>query len=105
MVRQCGFLLVLVLLVGIQPAATRVVGSEDAAAALKRGEIMPLIDILAKIKADYEGRMLDVRLEDGGRGLQGWVYAIRLLDKNGNVILLKMDAKTASVLAVDNTEN
>ncbi len=78
----------------------RDVDADAAAAALERNEIMAVSEILTKVKERHDGRILDIRLEDGGRGLHGWIYKIRLLKPDGRILLLKMDAATSSVLAV-----
>ena len=84
----------------VHRADAREVGADAAAEALERGEIMPLSEILALLKQKYEGRVLDIRLEDGGRGLQGWIYNVRLLKTDGNILLLRLDAATSSILSV-----
>lgn len=86
---------------GFAPRAVAIeVGADVAAEALERGEIMPLSEILTILGEEHSGRVLDIRLEDGGRGLQGWIYNVRLLKDDGNILLLRLDAATSSILAV-----
>lgn len=68
---------------------------DRARAALKRGEVMPLRDIVAKAEAAFPGRMLEVELTDDDGGI---VYEIELLSPDGRLIKLLYDARTGTLL-------
>ncbi|MDH5445098.1 MAG: PepSY domain-containing protein [Gammaproteobacteria bacterium] len=59
------------------------------------GDILPLEKILASIRTDYPGKVLEVELErKSGR----MVYEIEILSKQGIVYELYVDAATAKIL-------
>ena len=74
---------------------------ERARAALESGQIRPLAEILAKVDAEYSGRVIEVKLTDLDEGLSGWIYAITLLSPQDNVLSLKVDAGTGVILQVE----
>ena len=74
---------------------------ERARAAMEAGEIMPLKDILAKIDRQYSGRVLDAKLTDLEQGLHGWIYSIKFLTPQDNLLVLKVDAGTGVILEIE----
>lgn len=88
---------------------------ERARAAVESGDIVPLSLILEKVEAIYEGSIIEVELEDEGdegfevgdegeRGsghfMSGFIYEIKLLTPQGNLLKLKFDARTAELIQV-----
>lgn len=68
---------------------------ERARRAVEAGQILPLRDVLARLERTYPGRVLEVELErDDGL----WLYEVKLLQADGRLLKLKLDAKTAAVL-------
>ncbi|HLU77702.1 MAG TPA: PepSY domain-containing protein [Burkholderiales bacterium] len=75
---------------------------DRAREALEAGEVMPLPRILDRVERDYPGRVLEVELErDDGR----WLYEIKLLQPDGRVLKLDVDAADARVLKVKGREH
>lgn len=68
---------------------------ERARALLESGEILPLERILENIRADYPGRLLEVKLEQEKGAV---IYEIELLDSEGKVWELELDAVTGELL-------
>lgn len=69
---------------------------ERARAALQAGEILPLQQVLARVSARHPGEVLEVELErEDGR----WVYELKLLQRDGLLVRLDVDARTGEVLA------
>ena len=69
---------------------------ERARAAVQAGEVMPLAKVLEHLAATHPGQVLEVELErDEGR----WLYEVRLLHRDGRLMKLKLDARTAKVLS------
>jgi Peptidase propeptide and YPEB domain len=70
---------------------------DRARAALKAGEVMPLSTLLERLQKTHPGQVLDLELEreDGH-----WIYEIKLLHSNGQLLKLVVDARTGSVLTV-----
>lgn len=71
---------------------------EKAIEAVKDGQILPLDQILASLNNKYQGRVLAINLKDSEKGLFGWVYDIRMIDKSDKIINLRVDAGTSTIL-------
>ena len=65
--------------------------------AVEAGQILPLRTILERIEPGYPGQVIDVELERDHDSTQ-WVYKIKLLQRGGALIRLKVDARDGSVL-------
>jgi uncharacterized membrane protein YkoI len=97
-------LLIAVLVGALSAAGPAYAGSADhdrARAALEAGEVLPLQEILDKVDAAFEGRVIEVRLSDLEEGLHGWIYAITVLSPQDNVLIVKVDAGTGVILKVE----
>jgi uncharacterized membrane protein YkoI len=91
--------LALTLLLGLcAPVAARDGAKDDherARAAVQAGEILPLPVLLERLQRTYPGQVLELELErEDGR----WIYEVRLLQPNGQLLRLELDARTAQVL-------
>lgn len=72
---------------------------ERARQAVQAGQVMTLPAVLEKLATTHPGQVLEVELERERRdGNEVWVYEIRLLQPDGQLIKLELDAKTAEVL-------
>ena len=72
---------------------------ERARQAVQAGQVMPLPAVLEKLAVTHPGQVLEVELErERKNGNDGWVYEIKLLQPDGQLIKLELDAKTAEVL-------
>lgn len=70
---------------------------DRARAAMQAGEIMPLAPLLEQVHRVHPGQVLELELErEDGR----WVYEIKLLASDGQLLKLDVDARTAQVLKV-----
>lgn len=70
---------------------------ELARQAVESGQILPLREVLDRLERSYPGKVLAVELErDDGI----WIYEIKLLQANGGLLKLKLNAKTADMLKV-----
>ncbi|MDP3829276.1 MAG: PepSY domain-containing protein [Polaromonas sp.] len=95
-----GGLWVLALLVGslgLQPAWS---GSKDdhnrARQAVQAGQVLPLRSVLERLEREHPGQVMEVELEqEEGR----WVYEVKLLQPQGQLVKLKLDARTAALLS------
>ena len=72
---------------------------DRARAAVRAGQIMPLNAILNRVRGQVPGRVLGVNLYGGQRG-RPWVYDIRMLTPRGDVVQLRVDARSANVLSM-----
>jgi uncharacterized membrane protein YkoI len=70
---------------------------EQARRALERGEVLPLREVLDKVGREYPGHAIGIEFEhEHGR----YIYEIRLLQDDGRVIKLEVDAGDGKVLSV-----
>jgi len=75
---------------------------ELARQALEQGRVLPLRAVLEKIERDYQGQALKVEFEqDGGR----FFYEIRLLQSDGRIVKLKVDAVDGKVLEIQRKDH
>ena len=69
---------------------------DRARRAVQSREILPLQTLLERVQGVHPGQVLELELErDGGR----WIYEIRLLQPDGRLVKLVVDARTAQVLS------
>ena len=66
------------------------------------GEIVSLDQILNCVRRAYAGRVLATGFAEGRRTGHRvpWVYSVKLLTPQGNVLMLRLDAKTMDILEV-----
>lgn len=71
---------------------------EIAEDAVKRGEILPLADILSRVAAVQEGRVIEVELEvdDGER-----IYEVELIAPDGRILEVELNARTGEIMSLD----
>lgn len=69
-------------------------GQDSAREAVESGKYRPLREVLAQVKRQYRGRVIDVQLVDA-------IYRIKLLGRRGRVRIILVDARTARVIGVD----
>lgn len=70
---------------------------ERARAAVEAGQVLPLPTLLERLRRTHPGQVLELELErDDGR----WIYEVKLLQANGQLLKLDVDAATAQVLQV-----
>lgn len=68
---------------------------ERARQAMTTGQVLPLRTVLERLEREHPGQVLEVELErDGGR----WTYEVKLLARDGQLVKILLDARTAAVL-------
>lgn len=68
---------------------------ERARQALQSGQILPLREVLKRLERSHPGKLLDVELErEDGR----WIYELKLLQADGELIKIKLDARSADII-------
>lgn len=72
-------------------------GHEQAREALQRGEIRPLDEILAKVRREIPGEIIEVEFE---REHGIWQYEIKAIDPSGRRMKIYVDASQNIVLKV-----
>lgn len=71
---------------------------EMARRALEQREILPLGQVLAQIERDFQGDVVEIELE---RKKGYWIYDIEIIDTDGRVREIEIDAKSGEVLKVE----
>ena len=93
LIRKC---LVLALVLVLYPACAAADSDQDRArAAVQAGQVLPLKTLLERLEREHPGQLLSVELEDDGGRL---VYDVKLLQADGRLVKLKVDAATGEVL-------
>ncbi len=70
---------------------------EQARKAVQAGQVLPLPTVLERLQRSHPGQVLDLQLErEDGR----WIYEIKLLQSDGQLLKVELDAATAQVLKV-----
>lgn len=71
---------------------------DQARAALERGEVRPIGEILSSAALEVPGEVVEVELErEHGR----WVYELKVITPDGHLREVLMDAATATLIAVE----
>ena len=74
---------------------------DRARQALEQGKVLPLRTVLDKVEREYGGQAIKIEFEqEDGR----FVYEIRLLQTDGRVVKLEVDAVNGKVLSVKRKE-
>jgi uncharacterized membrane protein YkoI len=68
---------------------------ERARAAVQAGEVLPLPNLLQKLQRTHPGQVLELEL---ARDDDRWIYEVKLLQANGQLLKLELDAGTGQVL-------
>ena len=68
---------------------------ERAWQAVQSGQVLPLPRVLALVEKAHPGQVLEVELENHK---QQWQYEIKLLQPDGRLMKLQVDARTGEVL-------
>ena len=68
---------------------------ERAREALRRGEVLPLAEILERVRTQMPGEVIETELE---REHERWIYELKLIDADGRIIELEVDATDGRVL-------
>jgi uncharacterized membrane protein YkoI len=73
-------------------------GQDCALGALKKGEIRPLSEVLAIVRAKIPGEIVEIELdrEDGI-----WVYEIKILTSSGRRRKVEVNAQTLAIIKID----
>jgi uncharacterized membrane protein YkoI len=86
----------------VSVAAIAAADEQDRARqAYQAGEVVELAQILGRVKSRFEGKMLEIELDERRSNRRSpWVYTVKMLTPRGNVITIQLNAKTMEVLDV-----
>lgn len=97
--RTAAFAVSAVLFAGCLMAPARADDHRDherARRAMTTGQVLPLNAVLERLEREHPGQVLEVELEqDEGQ----WIYEVKLLQSDGQLVKIKLDAKTAALLS------
>jgi len=69
---------------------------DAARAAVRRGEALPLAEVIAAVRAELPGDIVEIEFErEHGR----WVYEFKVIDQSGHLREIYVDAATAEILS------
>jgi len=95
MLKVCKLLIISILLMSGAVMA-KDIDQDDAKVLRQQGAILPLEKILQAAQKQHPGRVIQVELEEKhGR----YVYEVEIVDNNGRVWEMKIDARDASLLS------
>ena len=70
-------------------------------AAVERGEVLPLSEILARVKPGIEGRIVEIEFEYSD---DAPIYEIYVLGRDGRRLEYEIDARTAKILSFEDDD-
>jgi len=73
---------------------------DRARAALKSGRIVSLSVIRKRVRQSFPGKIVDVRLLEPKNKKLPYIYMVKLLRKDGKLLILKINAATAKIVHV-----
>lgn len=92
-----GVLLAVALSAGPVRADSSKRDHDRARQALEQGQVLPLREVLERVERDHPGQVLKIEFErDDGR----YIYEMRLLQPDGHMAKLKVDAMDGRVLKI-----
>jgi uncharacterized membrane protein YkoI len=71
---------------------------EAVRAAVERGEVKSLLDVLREVKPQLHGEIVGVEIERQG---SVWIYEFRVADEKGRLLEVYVDAATAKILKTE----
>ncbi len=74
---------------------------EAAEAALARGDARPVHELLQRVNSKFAGRVLKIELEHEDDGDMFWVYEVKLLTPQGDILELAYDAATLELITLE----
>jgi hypothetical protein len=70
---------------------------EQIRAATESGKIIPLSDVLAVVRKEVPGKILDVQVDNDR---SPWLYRIKVRGQEGNVKLVTVNAETGKIMKI-----
>lgn len=71
---------------------------DDIDAAVRKGEILQLSEILKRVKPQIDGKILEIEFENSK---QNPIYEIYVLDRSGHRLEYEVDARTARIISLE----
>ena len=74
---------------------------DDVDAAVRKGEILQLSEILKRVKPQIDGRILEIEFKNKKNNP---IYEIYVLDRSGRRLEYEVDARTARILSFEDDD-
>ena len=71
---------------------------DDIDAAVRKGEILQLSEILKRVKPQIDGKILEIEFENNKNNP---IYEIYVLDRSGRRLEYEIDARTARIISLE----
>ena len=71
---------------------------DRALKAVRKGEVLPLEQVLTTVRAKYKGTVVHTELE---RKHGVWMYELKILDQNGRMREVYINAKTGKLMNIE----
>ncbi len=71
---------------------------EQARRALEAGHILPLRTVMDQVERDIPGQIVKIEFDDDDDDDGSWIYKIKVLQPDGKLIKLKIDARDGAIL-------
>ncbi|WP_339863639.1 hypothetical protein [Paremcibacter congregatus] len=82
------------------PIANQIYRHDRARDALQSGRIVSLSVIRSKIRQSFPGKIIDVRLLEPKKKSRPYLYMVKVLRKDGKLLMVKVNAATAEIVGV-----
>jgi uncharacterized membrane protein YkoI len=99
--RRLAAVLLWALIAGAPLAQAWADDEEAAEAALASGDARPVHELLQRVRSKFAGSVLKVELEHEDEGDAPWVYEVKLLTPEGDVLELAYDAATLELIGLE----
>lgn len=68
---------------------------------LQSGQIVSVDALLTKVKSEFPGHILKIKLDDEEDAQSGWVYETKILREDGVVMEIEYDAKSLEIVKIE----
>ena len=92
-----GFLCLLAFNANASPTLEIDEDHDEVMEAVQQGLIQPFSALQAKVREQLNGRIIKVELDEDD---DVWVYELKLLDLNNNIIKVEYEARTLSIINI-----
>ncbi len=82
------------------PVPDQIYRHDKARDAMKSGRIVSLSVIRQRIQQSFPGKIVDVRLIEPKKNNRPYIYLVKVLRKDGRLLVVKINAANAEIVAV-----
>jgi len=82
------------------PISNKIYRQDKAREAMKSGRIVSLSVIRKQVQKNFPGKIIDVRLFEPKNKNLPYIYRVKVLRKDGKLLILNLNAATAQIVGV-----